>query len=75
MPGAFPLSRWEGIKFSPALAGSSCAHMAAPVAAAAASATGAAGCSMPAAPTAHSHGTLTLLPGHRAVPEPPCALH
>lgn len=74
MPGAFPPSRWEGIKLSPALAGSSHAHTTAPAAAAAASAPGAAGCSVPAAPTARSHGTPTLLPGHRAVPDPlvPC---
>lgn len=74
MPGAFPPSHPEGIKLSPALAGSSRAHTAAPAAAAAASAPGAAGCSVPAAPTALSHGTSTLLPGHRAVPDPlvPC---
>lgn len=74
MPGAFPPSRREGIKLSPALAGSGRAHMAAPAAADATSVPGAAECSVPAAPTAYSHGTPTSLPGHRAVPEPlvPC---
>lgn len=58
----------ERMKLSPALAGSSTAHMAAPVPAAATLAPGAAGCSVPAALTTQSRGTLTLLPGHRAVP-------